>query len=117
MKILKTIAVFVGIVLLISVILNMLKVAVKTKVVLTDFNKEKNQITLQVFSNGALSNTYVIDLIQLNKTSVFANDYRVEMAMAGTLVVFGIYNSQNINIETKFFDFKKPNTQIIFNEQ
>jgi len=104
------------ILLIVGFIVNLFKKSAKTRVMLHAYDSAKKTITLAIFTNQK-SRLVDVDLSQLSIQSVKANDYRIEIGVAGDIVGFGVYNDRNQKIETHIFSFKTPVLQTIFEEK
>lgn len=116
MKILKWLAIFVGCLLLVGILIAIIKKAARTRIELTGFDATLKTVTVSVYANDRLTKTYTIPVNQLSKTSVMANDYRVETGLVGTLVPFRVVDDRNQEVAVTWFDFNKPQKLTIFSE-
>lgn len=116
MKVLKTLAVIVGIIFLVSIILKMMQKAVKTSIEFNGINKATNTANLRVYGNGKLITSYNVPLSVMSEQTYSANDFRVKVSQLSNLVVFRVYDDQNKEVANKPVDKNNAPVFIIYSE-
>ena len=116
MKLLKYLAIAIGLIFLLSILFKMFQKSVKTSIFFDGIDRVKDTATLTIMANGQLVTVYDIPLSVASSQVYAANDYRVDVSQLGNLIVFKVLDEQNNVLATKPVDKTKPVVFPIYSE-
>ncbi len=116
MKILKYLAVFVGLLILVGILIEIFKKNARTVVNLASFDLQNRLLTVDVVSDGRVINSYKVPFKNPAKNTLVANDYLVEVGNLGDLVVFRVLDAAGREMAVKSFNARTPELFTIYSE-
>ena len=101
MKFLKFLAITVGIVFLLSIILKWLEKSKKTTIKILSIDNKNKTMQVQVMANDSQTALYTVPFGTIERKVFKANDYSLEIGIAGDLVAFRVLNEQGKEMALK----------------